>query len=103
MAKQPNWVSRRIAGETILVPLAGSIADLDSIFVLDEVGSAIWDLLDGQRSTHQIAQMLCETFEVGLEEATADTNQLLDAMREAKLVSIRSPLASRSTTGTTHA
>ena len=103
MAKQPNWVSRRIAGETILVPLAGNIADLDSIFVLDEVGSAIWDLLDGQRSPQQIAEALCATFEVEMEEATADVGRLIETMRDAKLVRIPWPHAPHSDAEPTHA
>ncbi len=102
-SKQPNWVSRRIAGETILVPLAGNIADLDSIFVLDEVGSAIWDLLDGQHSTGQIAEALCKIYEVEREEATSDVCRFLDAMRDANLVRISLPDAPHSNVEPTHA
>jgi hypothetical protein len=87
-AKQPNWITRRIAGETILVPLAGNVADLDAIYVLDEVGSRIWDLLDGQRSTAAIAEILCAAYAVGEEEATHDVRSFVGMLRRANLVTV---------------
>ena len=50
----PAIVSREIAGETILVPIRQSARDLESIYTLDQVGSRIWELLDGQRSVAQV-------------------------------------------------
>jgi hypothetical protein len=85
--KQANWVMRRIAGETILVPLAGNVADLDSIYVLDEVRSAVWDLLDGRSTPADIAEALCLAYDVRQDQATDDVTRLLEAMHDANLVS----------------
>ena len=37
-----------IAGETIVVPIRGQVGDLESIYNLNEVGSVIWEMTDGQ-------------------------------------------------------
>ena len=40
-----SFVTRQIAGETLIMPVAGRVADLESIYVLNEVGSRIWQLV----------------------------------------------------------
>ena len=43
-------MARQIAGEYILVPIRQSAGEVESIYTLNEVGTRIWELLDGQRS-----------------------------------------------------
>ena len=40
-----SFVTREIGGETLIVPVTGHVMDLESIFVLNPVGSRIWELL----------------------------------------------------------
>jgi hypothetical protein len=78
-----SLVTRRIAGETILVPVAGDVADLDAIYTLNEVGSFIWHLVDGRRSALAIAEAVSTEYDVTLEQAARDVDELLTAL-EAK-------------------
>ena len=78
-----SFVTRRIAGETILVPVTGHVADLDAIYTLNEVGSFIWHLIDGRRSAQAIAEAVNAEFDVMLERAALDVDELLTAL-EAK-------------------
>jgi hypothetical protein len=82
-AEGKSFVTRRIAGETILVPVTGDIADLNSVFTLNEVGSFIWELVDGRRSAQAIAEAVSAEFDVDLTRAGADVDELLTAL-EAK-------------------
>ena len=41
--KDPNIVSRKIAGEVILVPIRKNVGDLESIYTLNEVAARIWE------------------------------------------------------------
>ena len=45
--KSANVVFRKIGGEHILVPLSASVADISSIFYLNETGAFIWEKIDG--------------------------------------------------------
>jgi hypothetical protein len=76
-------VTRRIANETIIVPMRANVADLDSVYTLNEVGSFIWELLDGGRSAQSIAEMVAAEFDVAIEQAVRDVDELLTAL-EAK-------------------
>ena len=62
--KQTDCVTREIGGETIIVPIKSRVGDLDSIFTLNEVGTMIWQLIDGQRNTGQIAEAVHRTYDV---------------------------------------
>jgi hypothetical protein len=78
-----SFVTRRIAGETIVVPVTGDVADLDSVYTLNEVGSFIWQLIDGRRSAQAIAEAVTDVYDVPLERAVLDVDELLIAL-EAK-------------------
>ena len=76
-------VTRRIANETVIVPMTANVADLESVYTLNEVGSFIWERLDGQHTAQEIAEMVAAEFDVALEQAVRDVDELLMAL-EAK-------------------
>jgi len=73
-----NIVSREIAGETILVPIRGKLADMQNIFTLNKVGAYIWEKLDGARSLAEIIALLLSHFEVNQEQAEQDLLEFID-------------------------
>jgi coenzyme PQQ synthesis protein D (PqqD) len=78
-----SFVTRRIAGETILVPVTGTVADLNAVYTLNDVGSFIWHLIDGRRSAQAIAEAVSAEYDVSLEQAAQDVDELLTTL-EAK-------------------
>jgi len=85
-SKEDSCVTREIAGETIIVPIKGRVGDLDSIYTLNEVGTLIWQLIDGQRNIGQIVQSVRQTYDVESEEVTRDTFDFLGSLEEAGLI-----------------
>ena len=85
-ARGNDYVARRVAGETIVVPVRGHVADLEAIFTLNEVGTAIWSRLDGCTTVGQIVEDLCREYEVEAEEAGQDTVAFLASLEEAGLI-----------------
>lgn len=77
---------RSIAGETILVPIKGNAADLDSIYTLNQVGTRIWQLIDGRASVAQIADAIHQEFDVGREQALEDVLDFLGSLQAAGLI-----------------
>ncbi|MCP3957626.1 MAG: PqqD family protein [bacterium] len=78
--------TREIAGETILVPVSGKLAQLQQIFVLNPVGAYIWEHLDGERDLEAVHRGLVESFEVASEEAESDLFEYVGALEEAGLI-----------------
>lgn len=79
-------VTRRISNQTILVPVAGAVGDLDAVYTLNDVGSFIWDLLDGRRSAHAIAEAVSSEYDVTLDRALQDVDELLSELESKGLV-----------------
>ena len=71
-ARDPNLVFRKIADECLLVPVRQNVADVGKIYLLNEVGGRIWELLDGQRQVTDIRDIIAAEFEVSVEEAETD-------------------------------
>jgi hypothetical protein len=84
--KSENHVTRTIADETIVVPVRAEVADLDSIFVLNEVGATIWALLDAEAGVDEIAEAVSQQFQVEPSAAREDAVRFLAALRESGLV-----------------
>jgi len=84
--KENDFVARDISGETIIVPIKSKVGDLDSIYTLNEIGSMIWQLIDGKNNVHQIIEAVCNTYEVTLEHAEEDTIEFLTSLAQAGLI-----------------
>ena len=85
-AKDTDLVTRSIAGETIIVPIKNKVGDLDAIYTLNEVGSTIWELIDGKKSVSQIVEEIYTTYNVTPEEAEKDTLEFLNTLKESGLL-----------------
>jgi hypothetical protein len=81
-----SCVTRVIAGETLIVPIAAGVADLEAIYTLNDVGSRVWDLLESPTSTRQIAARIAAEYDVSAETAVRDVAEFVAALRAAGLV-----------------
>lgn len=85
-SKSSELTTRAIAGETLIVPLTGRVGDLDSIYTLNEVGTRIWQMINGQAKISQIVEAVSREYEVSREEAERDVLELINSLAEAGLI-----------------
>jgi hypothetical protein len=78
-----NFVSRRVGDEFVLVPICAVPAQMDSLYVLNEVAARTWELLDGTRTVADICTAIVDEFEVDRDEAERD---LIDLLRQLEQV-----------------
>lgn len=71
----PQTAGRLIDGEAVLI-----LAESAEIDVLNAVGSRIFELADGSRSTAEIAAQLAAEYDVPAAQATTDTIQFLSEL-----------------------
>ncbi len=79
--KNPEVVSRKVSDEFILVPLSDDIADMDSIYTMNEVGAFIWEQINGEQSVQEIIDHVVNEFEVDEHEAKSDVLAFFDDIR----------------------
>jgi hypothetical protein len=75
--------ARKVGGEMVILS-----ADDSSLFVLNQVGTAIWEAADGQTTLEAIADGVCRDFDVDLETALKDVAEFVDALAAAGVVSV---------------
>jgi hypothetical protein len=80
--KNPNIVFRKIAGECILVPIKQRASEVDSIYNINEVGSFIWEHMDGEKPLSEIRDIIVNEFEVASETAGADLLEFLQQLEK---------------------
>ena len=81
-----SFVTRRIAGETLILPVAGHVANLDSIYVMNSVGTRIWELLAAPMPIERIADTLTSEFDVTAQRAAADVAEFIDVLSQRGLI-----------------
>jgi hypothetical protein len=84
--KDNQAVTRSIAGETIIVPVRSGVSDLNSIYSLNEVGTAVWQLIDGQRTVEQVVEAIGDEYEVPPEQAAKDVADYLGKLEAEGLI-----------------
>jgi hypothetical protein len=82
-----NLVTRKIAGETIVVPIKSGAEELNAIYTLNATGTEIWEMLHSAKSDQAILQSICREYDVTPEEAEKDLTEFLDSLRAAALIS----------------
>ncbi len=76
-ARHPDYVQRDVAGECILVPIRRSLAEANSIYVLNETGAALWNRLDGTHRLQDITAAFCIEYDVTTDQLHRDVETLL--------------------------
>ncbi|MDX1665490.1 MAG: PqqD family protein [Candidatus Promineifilaceae bacterium] len=71
-------------GAVLISPEAGEVR------VLNPVGTKIWQLVDGARSTKEIAAELVATYDISSEQAASDVLHFLDQLAKRDLIVWRS-------------
>ncbi|WP_041441164.1 PqqD family protein [Syntrophobacter fumaroxidans] len=86
MRRLDNIVRRDIHGEVLLVPIRGRSAEMQRLFVLNEVGDFIWRRLDGTHSRDDILRLLQDRYIVRAQDAASDLEEFLGLLSAANLV-----------------
>ena len=88
MIIKKELIKREIAGDTILVPVGKSVYESNGLFVLNELGAFIWDLLPTVNTEEEICNLVLEQYDVQREVAEKDVKEFLDKLKEMNILSL---------------
>jgi len=79
-------IARRVAGETVLIPVATRAADPEfksaRLYVLNDTAEFLWSLLESPQSSVELARNLTQEFETVAGRAHSDVEVFLAALRD---------------------
>lgn len=77
----PQVAARVIDGEAVIV-----LPESGQVNVLNEVGSSIWELIDGTRNVGEIMKIIVAEYDVTIEQAEGDVNEFIQELVENKML-----------------
>jgi len=86
LSHSPSVVTRKTGNEYVLVPVTDNIADMDSVYTLNETGAFIWEQIDGKKSVEEIIDAMTEEYEIDKDTATADVLEFISKMSSYLIV-----------------
>ncbi|MBA4323281.1 MAG: PqqD family protein [Odoribacter sp.] len=88
LSHSPSVVTRKTGNEYVLVPVANNIADMNSVYTLNETGAFIWEKIDGKRTVGEIIASLTEEYEIDNETASKDVLDFVMNMNEYLIIKL---------------
>jgi len=74
-------VCRKIDDEMVLVPLVGNVADMNTIYTLNDVAAFIWEHIDTHNNKTSLAQTIVQEYDIQLETALNDINDFFSDLK----------------------
>jgi hypothetical protein len=80
LAQSKSIVTRKTGNEYVLVPITDNIADMNSVYTLNETGAFIWELIDGKRNVEEIISALITEYDIDYKSAEEDVFSFIGDM-----------------------
>ena len=86
LSQSTSIVTRKTGNEYVLVPITNNIADMNSVFTLNETGAFIWEHIDGKRTVEEIITELMNEYEIDKQNAESDVITFIGNMRKYLII-----------------
>lgn len=86
LSHSKSIVTTKTGNEYVLVPVANNIADMNSVYTLNETGAFIWEHINGKNSVEDIINKMTTEFEVDSVTASNDVYSFIDDMSKYLIV-----------------
>jgi len=85
-ARNDRVVSRKIVDELILIPIRQSVAEMEAMYTMNEVGARVYELIDGRRPVREIVEAIVAEFDVDFEAAESDVREFISQLLQIESV-----------------
>jgi hypothetical protein len=86
LSHSKSIVTRKTGNEYILVPITNNIADMNSVYTLNETGAFIWDRIDGKRNVEEIVAALTDEYDIDMQSAEKDVFSFIENMSKYLII-----------------
>ena len=84
--KNQNVVFRQIGDESLLIPVANEVGDLSNIYNLNEIGTKIWEYIDGDRDVIEICRLITDEYDTPIDVVMNDMVEFINDLRSIKFL-----------------
>ena len=87
LSRSQSVVTTKTGNEYVLVPVANNIADMNSVYTLNETGAFIWEHINGESSVEDIINEMTREYEIDYITASEDVYSFIDDMSKYLIIS----------------
>ncbi len=84
--RNPQYLFRSIAGETVLVPVGEAALNFNGMASLNETGAFLWNLLEEKRTVEELSAALAKEYELSKEQGREDCEEFLKVSLDHDLI-----------------
>jgi hypothetical protein len=86
ISQSSSIVTRKTGNEYVLVPITNNIADMNSVYTLNETGAFIWEHIDGKRNLEDIITALTNEYDIDHKTAEDDVLSFVSTMSKYLII-----------------
>ncbi|HUX57763.1 MAG TPA: PqqD family protein [Bacteroidales bacterium] len=86
LSHSPSIVTRKTGNEYVLVPITNNIADMNSVYTLNETGAFIWEHINGKRSVEKIINAVTTEYDINKTTAAEDVFSFIENMSKYLII-----------------
>lgn len=86
--RKEKIVQREIGGETLLIPINQTGADLQRVFVLNDTALSVWQKIESPQTIETLTTSLKDEFDGNAKEIKAHVEELIGDLAELDLIEI---------------
>jgi len=84
--RSASIVTRKTGNECVLIPVTNNIADMNSVYTLNETGAFIWELIDGKNSIEELINAVVSKYDADYNIATKDVFSFIEKMTQYLII-----------------
>lgn len=86
MKLKKEFLTRTIAGETILVPIGENSAAFNGLITMNDVALFIWENLKSVSNEDEMLKKILSEYEVDEKTARADMEEFLNTLKKSDII-----------------
>jgi len=86
ISHSPSIVTRKTGNEYVLVPISNNIADMNSVFTLNETGAFLWEQIDGKKTISELVATLTNEYDIDSASAERDVFEFVEKMEKYLII-----------------
>lgn len=86
MKIKEGYILRKIAGEDVVIPIGGNIANFNGVIRLNESATFLWKKVQEEVDKEYLINSLIEEYEIDSELATNDVDSFINTLVEHQAI-----------------
>lgn len=86
MKIKEGFITKKVAGDVIVIPAEQALVDFKAIITLNETGAYLWELLREDTSKEKLLENMLKEYDVDEKILSADIDEFLSVLEEKGLL-----------------